>query len=74
MDIADVLCRESCENDTEFEARRILTLKVAALPDPEINPMTAVVLASMMVKKAKFGLFYDEQVEKTLARIISQLQ
>ena len=71
--VEDVLCRETCETLGEFEARKILTTKLLSLPEYKINPMSAVVIASMMIKKAKFGLVYDDNVEQTITFLTEQL-
>lgn len=71
--IEDVLCRETSETLEEFEARRILTLKLASIPDYTINPITAVVIGSMMMKKARLGLEYDSNIEKSLAYLMELL-
>lgn len=71
--IEDVLCRETSETLEEFEARRILTLKLVSIPDYAINPMSAVVIASMIIKKARLGLEYDSNVEKSLTYLMELL-
>ena len=71
--IEDIICRETWESLQEFQARKILTLKLEAIPDYKINNMTAVVIASMMMKKAKLGLEYDENVEKSITYLMELL-
>jgi len=71
--IEDIMCRETWETLVEFQSRKILTSKLVSIPDYVINNMSAVVIASMMMKKAKLGLEYDENVEKSITYIISLL-
>ena len=71
--LEDVLRRESWETLQEFQARKILTTKLAEIPDFKINTMSSVVIASMMMKKCKFGLEYDENAEKTIDYLIKLL-
>jgi hypothetical protein len=72
--IEDVICREGWETLQEFEARKILTLKLASIQDYKINNMSAVVIASMMMKKAKLGLEYDENIERSITYLMDLLK
>ena len=73
-DINDILHKESDESDDDFEARRILTLKLASIPDYTLNNETAVVAGNIMMKKSKLGITYDLDIESVIAYLIALLQ
>jgi hypothetical protein len=65
--IEDLLKKEADESPEDFEARKILTLKLAAIEDYKLNNVTAVTVAHMMMKKSRLGLAYDTGVESALS-------
>jgi hypothetical protein len=66
--------KEAAENDDEYQARRILTLKIANIPDLKVNNVTSLSLGYLMSKKAKLGLSYHPDIENVLMYIGNLLQ
>jgi hypothetical protein len=73
-DINDLLKKETDETPEDFEARRVLTLKLASIPDYKLNNATAVTAALIMMKKAKLGVTYDPDVEAAIAYLTELLK
>jgi len=71
--IEDMLHRDSDETFEDYQSRKVLTLKLASIPDYTLNNATAVTIASMMMKKAKLGLVYDANVEKAIYYLLGLL-
>jgi hypothetical protein len=73
-DINDLFEKEASESDSDYEARRILTLKVVSIPDFKINNATALTVGYLISKKAKLGLNYDPDIENALMYVSNLLQ
>jgi hypothetical protein len=73
-DVNDLFQKETGESDADYEARRILTLKIVSIPDFKVNNATALTLGYLMFKKAKLGLNYDPDIEHALMYIGNLLQ
>lgn len=73
-DINDLLKQNGDESLEDFEARRRLTLQLAAIPDYPLNPVSATTIGQMMMKKARQGVTYDVDMENALTYITSLLQ
>ncbi len=73
-DINDLIVREDTESAEDFEARRRLTLKLAAMQDYKLNNVAAVTVAQMMMKKAKLNIEYETDVESAIEYLMSLLQ
>ena len=73
-DINDLLKQNVDESPEDFEARRRLTLQLAAIPDYQLNPVSAATIGQMMMKKARQGVTYDVDMENALTYITGLLQ
>jgi hypothetical protein len=73
-DINELLQKETDETPEDFEARRRLTLQLASIQDYKLNNVSAVTAGLMMMKKAKLGLTYEQDVEAALSYLTSLLQ
>ena len=73
-DINDLLKQDVDESPEDFEARRRLTLQLAAIPDYPLNPVSATTIGQMMMKKARQGVTYDVDMENALSYITALLQ
>lgn len=69
FDINDIIIQDEYESNQEFLARKKLTLKLASINDDEMNPMTAVVTARLILNKVKLGVTYEPHVEKLLEKL-----
>lgn len=72
-DINDILQKEADETLEDFEARRILTLKLVSIPDYKLNNSTAVIAGLIMMKKSKLGITYDNDVESAIGYLTALL-
>lgn len=72
-DVNDILFIEPDETETEFQARSTLTHKILDVAELEFSNLAAVVVAFMMMKKAKLGVTYDNVLESLLKRVRSLL-
>ena len=73
-DINDILKQDVDETAEDFEARRRLTLQLANIPDYPLNPVSAVTIGQMMMKKARLGLAYDQDMEAALSYLTELLR
>ena len=72
--IEDILLKEADETPENFEARKRLTYQVASIPDYGINPLAAVNIGHMWMKKTVLGITYDGDIEVALSRILTLLE
>jgi hypothetical protein len=73
-DINDILKQNVDETVEDFEARRRLTLQLSVIHDFPLNPVSAVTIGQMLMKKAKLGMTYDADMEAALAYFTGLLQ
>lgn len=66
--------REQDETPEDFEFRKILTLRLASMQDYQLSNVTCLVLGHIMMKKAKLGIIYEQQVETAVAYVMDLLQ
>ncbi len=71
--IEDIMEREVDETIEEYMDRIILTRKLAIIPDYRLNAVTAVTVGSMIMKKAKLGIRYDNDMEGAISYLIALL-
>lgn len=70
----DILRIETGESNEDFAKRKDLTHKLANIKDFKVNNMTAMVAASMLIKKTKLGVTYDANIENALSYLLSLLK
>lgn len=73
-DINDLLHKEASESDEDFEARRRLTLRLAAIENYHLNNATAVVLGHMMMRKSRLGIKYDTDIEAGINQVLKLVE
>lgn len=69
--IDDILINEEGESFDDFIVRRDLTKKIANIPNFKLNNYTALVMASMMMKKMIQGISYTPEIEDAIDYISS---
>lgn len=74
LNINDFLQKETQESDRDFKMRKDFTLKIASIENLKIENSTIVVLGSMLTKKLRFGIKYDEKVESLISYILELLR
>lgn len=70
----DILRIETGETAEDFRLRKELTIKLANINNFKLNNMTAMVAASMLTKKTKLNVSYDQNIENALTYLLSLLQ
>lgn len=73
FDINDIITQDEYESDAEFLARKNITLKLAALEEYQLNPMTSVTTARLIINRVKLGVTYEPDVEQLLDNLITYL-
>lgn len=68
----NLLQRESYETFTDYEIRKRLTIIISNLV--ELNTITAMVLAHMIIKKLKYNVYYGSDIEFAINYILQELQ
>jgi len=68
--LQDIIVRENSETNKEYEIRKRLSF--AIYRKYEINPMACVVLSSMILKKIRYGLFYEPELETLISEILKK--
>jgi hypothetical protein len=71
--IDDLLHKESDESKDDFDFRRVLTYKLLAIPNYQLNNVTAMVVAYMLMRKARLGITYDRDIESALTYLLNAL-
>ena len=69
----DLLVAEVGESPEDFAARKVLTHKLAALTDLQLNNSAAVTLGLMLSKKLRQGVTYSPELETTLNSVLARL-
>ena len=70
-DIVDIIEQEENENLSDFTTRKTLTIKIASLDHLKINNSSALVCASMLMRKSKYNITYPDDVEAALSYILA---
>ncbi|MEM2986608.1 MAG: hypothetical protein QXV60_00705 [Nitrososphaerota archaeon] len=68
----NLLQRESYETFTDYEIRKRLTIIISNLV--ELNTITAMILAHMIIKKLKYNVHYGSDIEFAINYILQELQ
>jgi len=72
--IYELLQQESQESLKDFNVRKEITLKINNIKEPKMKNSTSVVLGSMITKKLRFGIKYDDTVEILIKDILEILK
>jgi hypothetical protein len=70
----DILIKEPDESDGDFEARRVLTMKISNITEFQMNNVASVVVAHLFMKKARIGVSYDDETEAALNFVKSYIK
>lgn len=73
FDINDIITQDEYESNEEFLIRKTITLKISALEDYELNPISAVVTGRLIINKVKLGVTYEPHVEALLEKLLSYI-
>jgi hypothetical protein len=69
----DLLEKESQESIKDFSIRKEITLKISNIKDPKIKNSTCIVLGFLVMKKLRFGIKYDNDIEILVKDILAML-
>lgn len=73
LTLEDLLVQGEYEDDDFFDLRSGITKALTQLPEPKINPATAIVLGFMITKKAVYGIAYDTYTEFVIESLMGLL-
>ena len=73
FDINDIITQDEYESDAEFLARKNITLKISNLKEDQLNDMTSVTTARLIINRVKLGVTYEPDVEQLLDNLITYL-
>jgi archaellum component FlaC len=69
-----LLIQEDTESEKNFLMRKTLTKKIATLDNPKINWISAMVVSSMIMKKANLGVTYSKDIEEAITYLMNLLE